>query len=129
MIAFEPFKEIKTRVYNCGDKFIVDFLKQMLETNEKYGFIIVDGNGCYFGLLQGQNKSILSYFNVDLPKKHNKGGQSSNRFAHIRWEKRLIYTKKVCEEAVKVFVTNDMPNVNGIILGGYADFKNNVFDE
>ncbi len=44
-------------------------------------------------------------------------------------EKRLLYTKKVCEEATKIFITNEMPNVRGLILAGYADFKNNVYDE
>ena len=129
MIAFEPFKEINTKLYKCGDKFDVEFLKTLLETNERYGFIIVDGNGAYYGVLQGNNKSILSYFTVDLPKKHNKGGQSSNRFAHIRWERRLIYTKKVCEEAGKVFISDNRPNVEGLILAGYADFKSAVYDQ
>lgn len=128
MIAFEPYKEVNTKVYNCGDKFELDFLKSLLETNERYGFIIVDGNGALYGVLQGNNKSIVSQFSVDLPKKHNKGGQSSNRFAHIRQERRLIYTKKVCEEATKCFIFDNRPNVEGIILAGYADFKSNVFD-
>jgi peptide chain release factor subunit 1 len=49
---------------------------------------------------------------VDLPKKHGRGGQSSNRFANIRNEKRLIYTKRVAEEMKKVFIgNNNMPNV------------------
>lgn len=78
MITFEPFKEVNTKMYKCGDTFEVDFLKAMLETNEKYGFIIVDGNGALYGVIQGNNKTILSSFSVDLPKKHNKGGQSSN---------------------------------------------------
>lgn len=128
MVAFEPYKEVNTKVYNCGDKFELDFLKALLETNERYGFVIVDGNGALYGVLQGNNKSIVSQFSVDLPKKHNKGGQSSNRFAHIRQERRLIYTKKVCEEATKCFITDNRPNVEGLILAGYADFKSNVYD-
>ena len=65
----------------------------------------------------------MSKYFVDLPKKHGRGGQSSNRFANIRNEKRLIYTKRVAEEMKKVFITNNLPNVQGIIMGGYADFK------
>lgn len=63
-----------------------------------------------------------------MPKKHGRGGQSSNRFANIRNEKRLIYVKKVCEELKKTFITNNKPNVKGLILGGYADFKTMVFE-
>ena len=129
MIAFEPYKEINTKAYKCGDKFDVEFLKSMLETNEMFGFIIVDGSGALFGSLQGNNKNIISSFLVDLPKKHHKGGQSSVRFARIRVERRLIYTKKVCEEANKAFLSNEAPNVKGIIIAGYADFKQKVFEQ
>ena len=129
MIAFEPYKEVNTKCYKCGDKFEIDFLKAMLETNERYGFIIVDGSGALFGSLQGNNKNIISSFSVDLPKKHHKGGQSSVRFARIRVERRRIYTKQVCEEANKAFLgPNERPNVEGIIIAGYADFKQKVFD-
>lgn len=129
MIAFEPYKEVNSKAYKCGDTFDVDFLKAMLETNERYGFIIVDGSGALFGALQGNNKTIISSFSVDLPKKHHKGGQSSVRFARIRVERRLIYTKKVCEEANSAFLSNELPNVKGIIIAGYADFKTKVFEQ
>jgi peptide chain release factor subunit 1 len=60
---------------------------------------------------------------VELPKKHNKGGQSSNRFARIRQEKRHNYVTKIAELATQNFITNDRPNVKGIIMAGSADFK------
>lgn len=128
MIVVEPHKELLSKLYKCSDVFETDPLKLLLESNERYGFIIVDGNGALFGFLQGNSKKVAKKFTVQLPKKHGRGGQSSNRFANIREEKRLIYTKKVCEEATKVFIENNLPNVNGIVLGGYADFKNNVRD-
>lgn len=128
MIAFEPYKEVNTKAYKCGDKFEVEFLRSMLEANEKYGFVIVDGSGALFGVLQGNNKSIVSQFTVDLPKKHHKGGQSSVRFARIRVERRLIYTKQVCEEANKCFMTTEAPTIKGLIIAGYADFKTKVFE-
>lgn len=28
----------------------------------------------------------------------------------------------------KAFITNNMPNVQGIVMGGYADIKQNVYD-
>jgi peptide chain release factor subunit 1 len=59
-----------------------------------------------------------------LPKKHNKGGQSSVRFARLRLEKRNNYMRKVCETAVQCFITDDKINVKGLVLAGSADFKN-----
>lgn len=60
---------------------------------------------------------------VELPKKHGRGGQSANRFARLREEKRHNYVRKVAELAVQNFITNDKPNVKGLIMAGSADFK------
>jgi peptide chain release factor subunit 1 len=58
-----------------------------------------------------------------LPKKHRKGGQSSVRFARLRDEKRHNYLRKVAELCTQNFITNDMPNVVGLVLAGSANFK------
>jgi len=60
---------------------------------------------------------------VDLPKKHGRGGQSALRFARLRMEKRHNYVRKVAEVATQLFITNDKPNIAGLILAGSADFK------
>merc|ERR1719337_844758 len=62
-------------------------------------------------------------FTVDLPKKHGRGGQSALRFARLRMEKRHNYVRKVAETAVQLFISNDKPNISGLILAGSADFK------
>jgi peptide chain release factor subunit 1 len=49
----------------------------------------------------------LNKFSVDLPKKHNKGGQSSVRFARLRMEKRNNYLTKVSEVATSCFIKDD----------------------
>ena len=90
--------------------------------------LIVDGNGCLYANLSGNNREIIQKITVELPKKHRKGGQSSVRFAHIREEKRKNYLTKITELTTKHFITNDMPNVKGLILAGNADFKNLLVD-
>lgn len=62
-------------------------------------------------------------FSVDLPKKHGRGGQSAQRFARLRMEKRHNYVRKCAEHAVQFFIDNDRPNINGLVLAGSADFK------
>jgi len=52
-----------------------------------------------------------------------RGGQSALRFARLRMEKRHNYVRKVAETAVQMFITNDRPNVAGLVLAGSADFK------
>ena len=44
MLDFEPY-------YSCDHKFYVNELKELLEHDSTYGFIIVDGNGALYGTL------------------------------------------------------------------------------
>ena len=125
-IDFEPFMPISTSLYLCDNKFHTEALTSLLADDKKYGFIIMDGNGALFGTLSGNTREVLHKFSVDLPKKHGRGGQSAPRFARIRQEKRHNYIHKVAEVAVQMFITNDKPNVAGLVLAGSADFKTNL---
>lgn len=123
---FEPFKPINTSLYLCDNKFHTEALSELLESDQKFGFIIMDGNGALFGTLSGNTRDIVHKFSVDLPKKHGRGGQSALRFARLREEKRHNYVRKVAELAVQNFISTDKVNVAGIILAGSADFKNDL---
>jgi len=90
-IDFEPFKPINTSLYLCDNKFHVEALKELLESDDKFGFIIMDGNGSLFATLNGNHREILHKMSVELPKKHGRGGQSALRFARLRLEKRHNY--------------------------------------
>lgn len=122
-LDIEPFRPAQAFLYKCENKFHASCLNYLLEDDEKFGFIIVDGGGATFATLQGNVRNILHKITVELPKKHGRGGQSANRFARLREEKRHAYVKKVAELAVQNFITNDRPNVKGIVMAGSADFK------
>ena len=125
LMDFEPIRPLHHSLYICDRRFHVDSLYDLLETNEKFGFIIMDGQGCLYGMVAGDSKQILHRFSVDLPKKHSKGGQSSIRFARLRVEARHNYVRKVAETATQVFIDPQTaePIVTGLILSGAADFK------
>ncbi len=125
-IDFEPFKPINTSLYLCDNKFHTEALSELLESDQKFGFIVMDGNGALFGTLSGNTREVVHKFSVDLPKKHGRGGQSALRFARLREEKRHNYVRKVSELAVQNFITNDKVNVAGLVLAGSADFKNDL---
>ncbi|EPY27791.1 peptide chain release factor subunit 1 [Strigomonas culicis] len=126
-LDIEPFKPVSRNLYLCDNKFHTEELHRMLESDDKFGFIIMDGNGCLFATVCGDVKEKLGSFTVELPKKHGRGGQSKNRFARIRMERRHNYVRKVAENAVSYFITNDRPNVRGLVLAGSADFKEVLF--
>ena len=123
-LDFEPFRPINTSVYHCGSQFDTTPLLALLESDDKYGFIVMDGNGALFGLLSGSTRTVLHKFYVDLPKKHGRGGQSALRFARLREEKRHNFVRKVAETAVHHYIPDGQkPSVNGLVLAGSADFK------
>lgn len=125
-IDFEPFKPINTSLYLCDNKFHTEPLGELLQDNDSFGFIVMDGNGSLYGTITGNTRDILHKFSVDLPKKHGRGGQSALRFARLRLEKRHNYVRKVAEMATQFFITNDRPNIAGLVLAGSADFKNEL---
>ncbi|KAD4386202.1 hypothetical protein E3N88_26371 [Mikania micrantha] len=124
-IDFEPFKPINASLYLCDNKFHTEALNELLESDDKFGFIVMDGNGTLFGTLSGNTREVLHKFTVDLPKKHGRGGQSALRFARLRMEKRHNYVRKTVELATQFFINRatSQPNVSGLILAGSADFK------
>ncbi|PIN24236.1 Peptide chain release factor 1 (eRF1) [Handroanthus impetiginosus] len=119
-IDFEPFKPINASLYLCDNKFL---LFSLLESDDKFGFIVMDGNGTLFGTLCGNTREVLHKFTVDLPKKHGRGGQSALRFARLRMEKRHNYVRKTAELATQFFINpnTSQPNVAGLILADMFD--------
>lgn len=122
-IDIEPPKPINNYLYKCDSQFHIESLFDMLKDNEKYGYLIIDGKGFLLAIVSGNNKDIIFTESVNLPNKHGRGGQSAARFSRIRESKRDNYIRKVCESLIKFFITNDKPNINGLIIGGLADFK------
>jgi peptide chain release factor subunit 1 len=122
-IDFEPFKPISTTMYLCDNKFHCEDLAELLEGDETFGFLIMDGNGALYGTVAGNHRQIIHKFSVELPKKHGRGGQSALRFARLRLEKRHNYVRKVAEIATQVFVSGPKVNITGLVIAGSADFK------
>lgn len=125
-IDFEPFKPINTTMYLCDNKFHTEDLAELLESDDRFGFLIMDGNGALYGTLQGNHREVLHKFSVDLPKKHGRGGQSALRFARLRLEKRHNFVRKVGELATQMFINGDTPNITGLIVAGSAEFKQDL---
>ena len=126
-IAFEPCKALSTKLYMCDSRFHVECLESMLVSDDKFGFIIIDGNSTLYATVCGNIKDeLFSYRDVGLPKKHNKGGQSALRFARHRTEAIHNYLRKISEKATDLFITNNVLNVRAIIIAGSANLKTDL---
>jgi peptide chain release factor subunit 1 len=123
----KPFKAINTSLYLCDNKFHTDILLNLLESDEKTGFLIIDGKGLLIGQLVGNKREILLKLSVSLPKKHGRGGQSAARFGRIRMEKRNHFLKKIAEMSSQYFIPDGQKtNIQGLIIGGSSEFKNEL---
>ncbi|KAI9593745.1 peptide chain release factor eRF1/aRF1 [Syncephalis fuscata] len=141
-ISFEPFRPINTSLYLCDNKFHTEALQELLESDSRFGFIVMDGNGTLFGTLSGNTREILHKLSVELPKKHGKLAKYTLisswwsvcvAFCAFARRKSTQLVRKVAEIAVQCFITQDKVNVTGLILAGSADFKSvlstsDVFD-
>jgi len=87
-----------------------------------------DGHTTSFHTLTGDHRQTILKLDVDLPNKHGRGGQSKNRFARIREEKRNVYTTKIAALATTHFIdpANSLPSVNGMVIAGSAHLKDDV---
>lgn len=82
--TLEPLKPITNKMYLCDKRFHVEALVDQLEDRRKYGFVVIDGHGTLFAMVRGSTAEVVQKVDTHLPRKHNKGGQSSNRFARLR---------------------------------------------
>lgn len=113
-------------LYRCDNHFVVDILQEMtISTHRSYGYIVMDGNGALVAIVKGTRVKILQKIKSFIPSKHGKGGQSAKRYAHLRLEQRMMYRKECEAMAKKYFIdpSTTLPNVEGIIIAGSAQFK------
>jgi len=124
----QPLRPLPHSLYQCDSRFHTESLRAQLVDDTCYGFIVIDGSCASFHLLTGDTKQTIFKKDVQLPKKHGRGGQSQNRFARIRMEKRDWYTTDIAELATKYFInpeTNKV-NVKHLVVSGSANLKNEM---
>jgi len=127
-VALEPWSPLISGFYKCDSRFHTEILRQQLDDETTFGFIVVDGHSASFHTLTGDARQTLFKLDVDLPKKHGRGGQSKNRFARIREEKRGWYTTKIAALTIQYFIdpSTSLPSVKGLVIAGLANLKEDV---
>jgi len=128
MTVIEPLKPLVSGLYRCDSKFHLETLYQQLEDSKTYGYMVIDGNGFTCHLLNGNCGKMIFKLDVNLPKKHDRGGQSKQRFERNREIKRAWYTSRIAEVAISHFIdpVTSQPSVTGIVIAGSAQLKDAV---
>ncbi len=73
--SVEPPVPINIRLYRCDKEFLLDPLREMLETKEVYGMVVMDRREANIALLKGKTIIELSKSKSNVPGKTRAGGQ------------------------------------------------------
>jgi peptide chain release factor subunit 1 len=125
--AIEPPKKLKVKIYRCDQTFVLDPLKEMLDTDEVYGLLIIERNEASIGILDGKHIKLLQRMTSGIPGKTRAGGQSSQRFARIRESAAKEFFKRVAEAMKEHFWENK--KLKGILVGGPIPTKDEFLDK
>ena len=109
--------------YVFSSKLEIILYSRKHDTAENYRYVTLYIISIYLGIPCVNLTSLLHMGGIPMGDISGRGGQSALRFARLRMEKRHNYVRKVAEVATTLFITNDKPNIAGIILAGSADFK------
>ena len=119
--AVEPPEPLKTRLYRCDQKFILDPLKEMVREREIYGLIVLDKSDAAIGILKGKRIEKLKELDSMVPGKTKAGGWSQARYARVREGLLNDFLKKVGEIASSTF--KEYRDFLGVIIGGPGPIK------
>lgn len=113
-----PPDTITIKLYVCDYRFHVEHLKEMLESKNRYGLVVVARGGATIAYVQGSKLQIIRDEDSFVPSKHKMGGQSQRRFQRLADEAAAAWYNKVAEMINKIFL-EEYP-VEAIVIGGPA---------
>ncbi len=119
--SIEPPIPIQTRIYRCDKNFQLDILRDMLESKEAYGMVVLDSRDATIAILKGKTIVPLISTHSHIPGKMKAGGQSSVRFARNREIAVNGHFKKVADIMKDQFL--GMEGLKGILVGGPGPTK------
>jgi peptide chain release factor subunit 1 len=124
--SFDPPVPINLRIYRCDKEFVLDPIKEMAESKEIYGLVVLDRREATIALLKGKSIIPLTSTKSSVPGKTRAGGQSAQRFERLREGAALDFYKRVAEYMKNEFLENK--ELKGILIGGPGHTKNQFLD-
>lgn len=114
--SIEPPIPLKTKIYRCDKSFQLELLRDMMETKEMYGMVVLDRRDATVAFLKGKTIIPLVKTHSEVPGKTRAGGQSSQRFERLRDGAKKDHYKKVANYMKDQFLAQK--EMKGIIIGG-----------
>jgi len=114
--TIEPPKPLRIRLYRCDQTFVLEPLKEIIETEDIYGLLIIERKEATIGLLEGKTIKVLQHMTSGIPGSVRAGGQSAARFHRVTEGLAKEFFRRVADEMKKNFF--EMKKLKGILIGG-----------
>ena len=124
--AISPPEPVGIKLYRCDHVFLVDHLKEILETKQRYGLVIIARGRSTIATVQGTKVDILWDEDSFVPGKHRMGGQSAQRFMRAREEAAKQWYSKIARTLNDIYL--ETTPVEAIIVGGPALSKSEFLE-
>jgi peptide chain release factor subunit 1 len=110
--------------YRCDSRFHTEAISDLFQDHNSYGLLVICNDIASLYIITGTMKIYLGKVTGELMTKSRRGGQSANRIARLRVEKRVEYQKKIIDACVKF----THRKVMGIVVGGQSELPNEVIE-
>ncbi len=127
MFPVKPLKPLRTKLYWCDSSFHLAPLEDMMVPTEVYVFIVMDKREATVALLVGKRYDIIGHFTSNVAGKFRAGGQSAQRFEHLREEAANDFYKSVSGK-INATLEGKWDKLRGIIVGGPGQTKKDFLD-
>lgn len=123
LFALEPPQPLSVGTYRCDNKFFLEPLERMVESQDQYGLLVMDGRDATLAVVKGTYIQVLKKLHSTAHQKVSKGGQSQRRFQRLVEEQIEYYYKRVSKAMDNCFLPR---KVKGVIVGGPGPSKHNL---
>ncbi len=122
IFSIEPPSPLGVNIYRCDSTFMLEPLEMILNSQDSYCILTMDGREATIGLLQGSHIRVVRRLNSTAHAKVRKGGQSAQRYERAIEESIHDYVKRISEAINDIFMQNNF-KIKGVIVGGPGPAK------
>ena len=124
LFPIEPPQPIKSNIYRCDSTFLLEPLEAMMEAQEMYLLLVMDGRDATLGTLKGTYFELEKKIRSFAHAKVRKGGQSAGRYERAIEESIDDYYKNV-GDAINDVYKKYGKKIAGLVVGGPGPAKEN----
>ena len=118
---------VSVRMYRTEPRFILEPLRDMVETKNVYALVSIDKNDAAIAVLKGSSTEIKAKLGSCIPGKFRAGGQSAARFSRVRDNLTAAWYEEVAFKMNEVLLP--IKELKGIVIGGPAMAKDMLAKE